>query len=161
MQGTSSLRGQSPSVSLCLGAAPSPVLGQGVSPTVLSAHVYGPVWHPLAEDGHGDSSSSRSTGGGSVGVVIMRRGHFVPGVWCDQCPLNLAKANTGDWVSAQGEKQKDQSHHATGPGTDQSRVSMQMSQGLWGRSLPLRLSLQDPGSLHQCPEIGHNRIVLP
>ena len=71
-----------------------------------------------------------------MGVVVMRRGHFVPGVWCDQCPLNLAKANPGDWVSVQGEKQKDQSHHATGPGTDQSRVSMQISQGLWGGASP-------------------------
>ena len=90
----------------------------------------------------------------------------MPGVWCNQCPLNLAIANMGDWVRAKGEKQKDQSHHAMGRGgggrgADQSRVSMQMSQGLWGWSLPHRLSLQDPGSLHTCPEIGHNRTLLP
>ena len=58
MQGTSSLRGQSLSVSLCLGAAPSPSPGAGCFPTVLSAHLYRPVLHPLAEDAHGDSSSS-------------------------------------------------------------------------------------------------------
>ena len=40
----------------------------------------------------------------------------MPGVWCDQCPLNLAIANMGDWVRAKGEKQKDQSHHAMGRG---------------------------------------------
>ena len=96
-----------------------------------------------------------------MGAVVMRNGHFVPGVWCDQGPLNLAIANIGDWVRAKVEKQKDQSHHAMGPGADQSRVSMQMSQGLWGWSLPHRLSLQDPGSLHKCPKIGHNRTLLP
>lgn len=36
------------------------------------------------------------------------------GVWCDQCPLNLAIANMGDWVSAKDEQQKGQSHHAVG-----------------------------------------------
>ena len=49
-----------------------------------------------------------------MGAVVMRSGHFVSGVWCDQCPLNLAIANMGDWVRAKGEKQKDQSHHAMG-----------------------------------------------
>ena len=42
-----------------------------------------------------------------VGAVVMRSGHFVPGVWCDQGPLNLAIAKMGDWVKAKGEKQKD------------------------------------------------------
>ena len=96
-----------------------------------------------------------------MGAVVMRSDHFVPGVWCDQGPLNLAIANISDWVKAKGEKQKDQSHHAMGPGADQLRVSMQMSQGLCGWSLPHRLSLQDPVSLHKCPEIGHNTTVLP
>ena len=42
-----------------------------------------------------------------VGAVVMRSGHFVPGEWCDQGPLNLAIAKMGDWVKAKGEKQKD------------------------------------------------------
>ena len=58
MQGTSSLRGQAPSVSLCLGAAPSPSPRARCFPTVLSAGLYRPVLRPLAEDAHGDSSSS-------------------------------------------------------------------------------------------------------
>ena len=38
---------------------------------------------------------------------MVMSGHFVPGVWCDQGPLNLAIAKMGDWVKAKGEKQKD------------------------------------------------------
>ena len=113
MQGISSLRGQSPSVSLCPGAAPVPSPGAGYFPTVLSARLYRPVLRPLAEDGHGDSSSSREHLRWLCGRSGNEEWSFVPGL-CVTCGLCILQEPVGEVGWAPRERGKKTCHGARG-----------------------------------------------
>ena len=113
MQGPSSLRGQPPSVSLCLGAAPSPSPGAGCFPTVLPAHVYRPVLRPLAEDARGDSSSSRGHLRWLCGHSGSEEWSFVPGL-CVTCGLRTGQEPVEEAGWAPRERGKKTCHGARG-----------------------------------------------
>ena len=128
MQGTSSLRRQSPSVSQCLEAAPSPVLGQCVCMSCLASSCRGD---------HGDSSSSRGHLRWLCGHSGNEEWSFVPGL-CVTCGLCTRQEPVGE---AGGHLGSEARRPVMGPGVVQSHGSMQRSQGVWGWSLPHRLSL--------------------
>lgn len=154
MQGTSGLRRQSPSVSQCLEAAPSPVLGQCVCMPCLASS---------CRSGHGDSSSSRGHLRWLCGHSGNEEWSFVPGL-CVTCGLRpWAEPVEGlGWAPRDGQRRP-----VMGPGVVQSHGSMQRSQGVWGWSLPTGCPCGDvdgkgldPGSLYRVSRTGNYRTVF-
>ena len=104
MQGTSSLRRQSPSVSQCLEAAPSPVLGQCVCMSCLASSCRGD---------HGDSSSSRGHLRWLCGHSGNEEWSFVPGL-CVTCGLCTRQEPVGEAGWAPRDRGKKTCHGARG-----------------------------------------------
>lgn len=82
------------------------------------------------------SAAQVSTLGGFVCAVVMRNGHFVPGLGVTSAPCPLQHPTWGS-LGTKPEKQEDPGTAAPGPRAVQSGVGMQMSRGpLWEEPLP-------------------------